>query len=110
MIVFQGFGFLAPILMVLGQITAYETLQSLTGAQTPENTTNGLGMLLAAPVVWLLGRWLNRDPGRALVDTRTGEQVRLRNRHTLFFLAMEWWGVVLAVLGTVLLANGVLSS
>ncbi len=105
MIVFQGFGFVALILMVLGQIIAYETAGRLVGTPVSEDVTNGMGMLLAAPVVWFLGRWLNRDAVRLLLDPATGEQVRQSNHHTLFWLRMEWWGLGLALLGSGLLGN-----
>ena len=60
---------------------------------------------LAAAIVGPLGRWMNRGEARELVDPQTGEVVRLQRQggHTLFFIPMEWWGVIFGVLGFVLL-------
>ena len=60
-----------------------------------------LGILASGIGMWFLGRRLNDEPDKLLVDPETGERVlmRRRNAHTFFFIPMQWWGAVAAVLG-----------
>ena len=60
-----------------------------------------LGVLASGMGMWFLGRRLNDGPDKLLVDPETGERVlmRRRNAHTFFFIPMQWWGAVAAVLG-----------
>ncbi|MFC0385310.1 hypothetical protein [Muricoccus vinaceus] len=56
-----------------------------------------LGLLAAAGVNWVVGRRLNRQPGREMIDARTGERVLLRRRHALFWIPMEYWSIPVAL-------------
>jgi hypothetical protein len=59
-----------------------------------------VGLLLSGAALWFLGRKLN-DPAkdRILFDPQTGEEVRSARRHTLFWLRMEYWGVLVVIIG-----------
>ena len=72
----------------------------------------GLGLLAAGGVIWIAGTRLNDKPDQHLIDPETEELVRLRRRnaHTFFFVPMQWWGPVAAVLGLVTLVGGLLST
>lgn len=59
-------------------------------------------MLLAAIVVWFLGRYLNSGTGRVVVDQETQEQLILKRTHTFFWLRMEYWAPILILFGLVL--------
>lgn len=59
----------------------------------------GLSMVPAGITTWFVGRRMNRDAARVMVDPTTGERVVLRREHSLFFVPVEWWGPILAVLG-----------
>jgi len=71
-------------------------------------TTNviGLFLILAGVVTWFVGKRMNRDRERRLVDPATGEDVILRNDHSLFSIRVEWWAPVMIVLGAILLVLG----
>lgn len=54
---------------------------------------------------WFLGRYLNSRPPRILVDEASGKEFRFKPRHELMFIKMEYWGVIFAVVGLMLLVT-----
>src|SRR5262249_55087193 len=62
-----------------------------------------LSLWVAAAVVWLVGRALNRVTERRLLDPESGRWVlvRLGGRPSLFFLPVQYWWVVYLILGVV---------
>jgi hypothetical protein len=71
-------------------------------------TTNVLGLflILAGVFTWFLGKRMNRDRERRLIDPATGQDVILRSDHSLFSIRVEWWAPVMIVLGVILLVLG----
>jgi hypothetical protein len=112
MIVWQGWGILAPIIVVAGLIGVQLAANGIFGPGTYESSSvwPGLGLLLSAPVVWLAGRRLNGQVDRVLVDPSSGQQVVLRRQHTFFFVKVEYWAMALAVGGVVALVKGMIAS
>lgn len=91
MIVWSGFGFLTAVLALLGLLIG----NSLPGS-IPYHAS--IGILLGAVVNWFVGKKLNNTPGRILVDEETGERLQYKRKHTFFWIAMEWWSIILVVL------------
>jgi hypothetical protein len=60
---------------------------------------------IAGACCWFLGRYLNNRPARILVDQATGEEIRWKPRHELMFIKMEYWGLIFAAIGLVLLVT-----
>ena len=86
-------GLLVPLFVVLGFVAG-----SIVGGFS--NAGAGLGVVAAAACIWMAGKRLNDKPDRQLVEPDTGEVVVLRgNAHTFFFVPMQWWAPVAAVLG-----------
>lgn len=91
MIVWQGFGFLAALIPA--------ALLVFLGMLNPSSSfTHGteLALFASAVLVWFIGRKLNDSPDRVLVDPKTNEEVRLKSKHTLFWIPMEWTALLLA--------------
>ncbi|AGH86641.1 hypothetical protein ACI2S5_25300 [Ralstonia nicotianae] len=42
---------------------------------------------------------LNSRPGRVLVDPKTGQQVELKARHTLFWIPLQWTALLVVAFG-----------
>jgi hypothetical protein len=59
----------------------------------------GLCLVPAGVVTWFVGRRMNRDATRILIDPATGGEVVVRRDHSFFFLRVEWWGPIMVVLG-----------
>lgn len=63
--------------------------------------------IAAGAAIWLLGQRLNTpQPG---FHPQTGQPVLFVNRHRLWFLPLQWWGPVAAVVGVVVGVQSLLS-
>lgn len=101
LLIWRGYGILAPILALVTWLVPLALVQSIVGQAAYSRISTPLSLLFglaAAAAVWLVGTKLNGVPGRLLVDPRTGQQVVLRKRHDLFFVPMQWWAIPLALL------------
>ncbi|MCD0445116.1 hypothetical protein LO763_15980 [Glycomyces sp. A-F 0318] len=93
MLIWQGKGILAlvPALLIGAMFGLTEAVTPLEGP-----AAGGVGMIVGgiagAALLWWFDRWLERrNPPRTMVDQRTGRQMVLRRRDTLFFLPMRWF-------------------
>ena len=95
MIVWTGWGALA-LLVPLAFTAALSAAGTALGA-SPEglNPGSAIGLLAGAVAVWFLGRRLNR--GASLDELRAGHPGPRANRHTLFWIPMQWWAPVQGV-------------
>ena len=95
MIIWKGWGFLAiPIAVGLAFLGGY--LGYLVGAPFGVDTEKfstrfgmAVGCTVAAVVNWFFGRWLNHS--------RREAQAGVLNRHSLFWIAMEYWSVPMLI-------------
>jgi len=102
MIIWSGLGILIiPIVIACVFLSA-----TLTGqlSSTPDyfelhGWPMGAGIVTSAAACWFLGRRLQASGSKTLVDPQTGNPVVLRRRHSLFFIPMHWWAVILLPIG-----------
>lgn len=106
-VIWTGWGFwtFGILVGVPGLVAAATTL--IWGEPTFDNhpAILGLGLLCAAGINVWLGLRLNRRPARVLIDEKTGRKVKLKRRHTIFFVEMQYWSLPIAVWGLVLVAR-----
>jgi hypothetical protein len=62
-----------------------------------------LSRWVAAAVVWPVGRALNRRNEQRLLDPGSGQWVLVRSGggHSLFFVPVQYWGVIYLILGAI---------
>jgi hypothetical protein len=98
MFIWQGFGFLAVVLPVIGYVGVVKLCQLVWGvAYTDGHSWPGaLGTFVGALLVAVLAKKLDR-PGRTLVDPGNGQVVVVKKRHTLFFVPMLYVAGILMV-------------
>lgn len=101
MVIWQGFGIV--VLVVIGVLAfgAEYLTATLFGASfytQYEDYVAGGTYLLGAPILWFVGRYLNGGKTQVLVDQATGEEVILRPNHSLFFIKVEYWAIIVFVL------------
>jgi hypothetical protein len=58
----------------------------------------------AGIVVWFLGRFMNRKPLEVMELDEHGRKVVPKARHTIWFIPAEYWGPILFVLLTLIVA------
>jgi len=102
LIIWQGLGFLAAIVPILIAVLFEIIFDGRFGKGYTEqhHWIWGVSMFVSAAVLWFLGTKL-ADPGRQLIDPQTGQVVMLRKKHTLFWIPMQYFGIILALAGIV---------
>jgi len=96
MLIWQGWG-IAGLLPLLAWSFGVEGFESVFGKEwtlAHEGLADGTVFVVMGIVVWLLGRWLTRQPGRILLDPETNEQVMLKRKHTFFFIPLNYAGML----------------
>lgn len=111
MIIWSGWGLLAIPVGFIGIMFGVAVDRALyPGIEPMPSWPLALGLLLAAAAAWWLGRRLNAAGDQVLQDPATGALVRLRRRHSLFFIPLQWWSIAMlafaALVLTVPLATG----
>lgn len=112
MLIWQGKGIVSALPFLLVFLPVLVILHE--GAGMSSAVSAGLGLIGAGVVgaigLWALDRWLEqRNPPRTLVDQRTGQQVVVKRRDTLFFIPMRFFPYAygaLAVAGVVGVLTG----
>lgn len=61
--------------------------------------TVGLTFLAAGAINWFVGRHYNNRPAELLIDPMTGVEQYYRPNHSFYWLKMEYWGVLFALVG-----------
>ena len=99
MIVWQGLGFLAALIPIALGIACQIILDGILGTAWFKNHAWAFGyvLLLAAVCVWFLGKKLNSKPGKILIDPATNQNIEIKQKHTIFWMPMEWFAVVLVI-------------
>jgi hypothetical protein len=87
MIFWRGWGILSPFIAIAGFFAGAAFVGGLGLPRGLANYPIPAGLLVAAVGNWFLGRWLNQS--------RREAQAGAINRHSLFFVPMEWWSVVM---------------
>lgn len=58
---------------------------------------------------FLLGRYVNGQPPRVVIDQATGKEIVEKPYHHLMFVKVEYWGVIFLVIGLLLLLTNLAS-
>ena len=96
MLIWSGRGILTPLILAAA-VLLYVFLSSAEVVRF----TFPLAFLLAGAANWYLGKRWNGKPGRIMMDESTGERIEYKPNHTLFWIKMEYWGVVFGIIGLV---------
>ncbi|AWN47605.1 hypothetical protein DK419_15885 [Methylobacterium terrae] len=99
MIIWSGWGMLSALIAAAGLVGSVLLDPALARIGIPTPTGVVLVWATAAALNWWLGTRLNNRPGRELVDPRTGQIVVLRRRHTLFWVPMQYYSILMVLLG-----------
>jgi hypothetical protein len=102
MIIWTGLGFLVVVfVLVIGFFFYDHDSAAWYATDKPFAYT----LLLTGILSGLLGYFLRR-PERKLVDKATGQGVKVRHSHSLFFIPMVYWGPILIAWALFLLIRG----
>lgn len=101
MIVWTGWGILTPFIAFIPFIAVQALVDGIFGKPFYKNhiSMQIIAILASSALVWFSGKKLNSDPGRVMIDKASGQEVVLKSSHTLFFVKMEYWAILIAALG-----------
>lgn len=113
MIIWQGLGAYAlvvPFLQCLGLQLIARNLIGVDAATRYGQVINGVALLATAAIVYVIAQRLSARPAREVIDKATGQEITLRERHTLFYVPMRYWAMFFAVVGAILIVVGLVSA
>jgi hypothetical protein len=97
MIIWKGWGILSLLLAVVGVLGGVALGGGVFGSREAGRYAVVAGLVVAAAVNWFIGRSLNQPRG----DANAG----VLNRHSLFFIPMEWWSAIMLVCAVLFYLN-----
>jgi len=102
MIIFSGMGFMVPGITIFMLIAFELSTVSCSGDGQyfkEHSWPLAIPLLVSGAILWFLGTRLNGKPTRTLIDKDSGEEVTLRERHSFFFIPMEYCGLIICAIG-----------
>lgn len=100
MLVWTGRGILIVIVYLLSAL-GFDFLFS----KDNENLALAAAALLTAAFSWYFGSRWNNKTSRIVVDEETGERFEIKDNHTLFWIKMQYYGLLFCILSIVFLAK-----
>ncbi len=103
MIIWSGWGILAPLYAVIGMVVGVGSTSAL-GIPAPWDGAIGftLAGAVAAAATFFTARKLDAREGRVLLDERTGERVLLKpSAGSFFFIPMRYWTYIFGAVGLI---------
>ncbi|MDA3908592.1 MAG: hypothetical protein PF437_05845 [Sulfurimonas sp.] len=100
MLIWKGWGILAFIIPLLFALLMEIVSDSVFGAGFYKSASWAmpLALLLSSPVVFVVGSKLNNKPGKILIDPENNQEIELKGVHSLFWIPLQYWSAVTAVL------------
>lgn len=108
-LVWQGLGAFALAIPFLMVVVAFLAVTAIFGAETASRfgaAVSGAALLASSAILWTMAKRLAARPVRTLVDKETGEEVVLREQHTMFWIPIRYWAIFYAGLGAIVLVAG----
>lgn len=100
MIFYTGQGYLIPVLLVVPLIVVGSILYYGFGfdvLRTPSPWPLHSLIVFGAVLVFVTGRYLNRQKVQEVTYEKSGPVTVLRPRHTLYWIPMEYWSAITLV-------------
>lgn len=98
MVVWSGRGILGIVVFIVSMILC---LKIFPDAQ--DDYAFVASFFIAAIFSWFMGKKWNEAQTRVLVDQSTGEEVKVKPNHTLFWINLQYWGFIFGGLGLIIL-------
>ncbi len=100
MIVWSGRGYLSTLVLAV-------IVFGLTSILPKEQSDYAyiIGLLLAGVFSWFMGKKWNTPEGKTLVDKETGQEVILKPNHSLFWIKMEYWGIIFGAISLIMIVR-----
>lgn len=90
MIIWKGLGFLGALIPLVFILVSNSTLGS---------DVVGWAILTSAIPVWLLGRYSYKRPAKTILDPKTKQLILVKPEHSLFWVELNYWAVMIVIYG-----------
>lgn len=98
MIIWTGKGILTPLILAAAIIlTAVIPSKEIGSFLLP------FAFIAAGIANWRLGNKWNNKEGQVMIDEATGQRTEYKPNHSLFFIKMQYWGIIFITLGSILI-------
>jgi xanthine/uracil permease len=97
MVIWKGWGILSLLLAVAGVFAGVALGGGVFGSREVGRYAVVGGLVVAAVANWFVGRSLNQS--------RRDANASALNRHSLFFIPMEWWSAIMLVCAVLFYLN-----
>ena len=107
MIIWQGLGFLVFVTVFGCSLIANLIFNAKVGPGYYDHHKwpFAVSLLVSAAICWSLGDHFRKRSDRVVIDKQTGREFVInQSRHTLFWIPMHWWGLILLVGALILFA------
>ena len=97
MLVWKGWGFLALLIPLIASWTVGFSLNSFYGEGFYQQSAWAMPLtigLTAIPVT-LIGIKLSKKRARTLIDVDTLEKVEIKPEHSMFWIPLQYWGIII---------------
>lgn len=96
LVVWRGFGWLVPIVVFGALILSQLSVDAVYGEgfYTANGWPKQVAFIVAALFVGFLGFLLIHKKRQILIDEETGEAVGKAPAHSLFFIPIEYWAII----------------
>lgn len=103
MIVWSGKGFLSVLILIISLFLFVKILPQAQG-----DYAFVLAFLIAGAFSWFMGKKWNAEESRTVIDKATGQELVLKSNHSLFWIKMQYWGIIFGVFGLIILLQNLL--
>ncbi len=96
-VIWEGEGYLAALIpiIIFFLYIAIETV--FTGSEELSSLGVVFCLAFSSYLLWIIGKRLNRNNRRRLIDPKTNEEVILISNHSLFFIKIQYWGLIFGI-------------
>ena len=104
-VIWEGHGYLAALIPIIILLLYTAIGPVFTGSEDFSSLGVIFCLAFSSYLLWIIGKRLNRNNRRRLIDPETNEEVILKSNHSLFFIKIQYWGLMLGiftVFGTIL--------
>ena len=98
MIVWTGWGILSILIFAISIVVG------MGDSEIMDPTRFLMAVIIGAGINWFLGKKFNNDENVRIVrDEKTGERLKLENKHTIFFMNMETFSFAMIAIGILII-------
>ncbi|MGQ1888959.1 hypothetical protein ACT29H_00805 [Thermophagus sp. OGC60D27] len=106
MIVWSGRGILTALVFI---VTLFLSIWYL-----PESLSDygfATTCFISAAFSWIFGKKWNKQNKRIVTDNKTGQKLIIKRNHSLFWIPMQYWGIIFSIVGIIILyQNSIIAS